>query len=96
MSGVAGFAGGKPSSVIRLETSLLEIPMRIYLVLFIAARKALSPTSSCQVPGRTYEHVMESLLSFFSLCPIEWAETHAEQSFVSVTTSVIVAQECLL
>ena len=96
MSAVAGFAGGKPSSVIRLETSLLEIPLCIHLVLFIAARKALSPTSSCQAPGRTYEHVMESLLSLFRFSPIEWAESHAEQSPGLVTTPLADTQECLL
>jgi hypothetical protein len=92
---VAGIAGGKPSSVIRLETSLLESPLCIHLVLFIAARKVLSPTTSCLAPGRTYEHVMESLLSLFRLSLIEWAESHVEQSPGLVTTSLADTQERL-
>jgi len=70
--------------------------MRIHFVLFIAARKALSPTSSCPAPGRTYEHVTESLLSLFRLSPIEWAESHAGQSPGLVTTPLADTQECLL
>ena len=69
--------------------------MRIHFVLFIAARKALSPTSSYPGP-RTYEHVMESLLSLFRRSPIEWAESHAEQSPGLVTTPLAGTQECLL
>jgi len=96
MSAAAGIAGGKPSSVIRLETILLETPMRIHLVLLVAARKVLSPTTSCLAPGRTYEHVMESLLSLFRLSPIEWAESHAEQSPGLGMNPFADTQECLL
>jgi hypothetical protein len=39
---------------------------------------------------------MEHHLSFFRLYLIEWAESQAEQSSASVTTLLVVAQECLL
>jgi len=70
--------------------------MCIHLVLSMVAREAVILTEQLSGPRKNRWMRDGQLLSFLPLYPIEWAESHAEQSFVSVTTSVIVAQECLL